>query len=206
MRFGAMARCLLQLAALLLLLGPTSRSESQDAPATKDDAKKADAPQAKAKRPQPKREVAPPAPQESWLKSEAWKGMPTTPLEPGEIDLLLATEFQAKQVAPAPPTTDEQFLRRVRLDLTGQLPTVAEIEEFLAGSDESKRAKLIDHLLDTDEYARHWARYWRETINSVDAPFGKAHVPVFEEWLFQQFQQNPIGVKSCGRCSQRRAR
>jgi hypothetical protein len=134
--------------------------------------------------------VAPSAPPEAWLKSDAWKDVPATPLQPGEIDQLLAKEYRAAKVVVSPLTTDEQFLRRVGLDLTGQLPTVAEIEQFLADPDPHKRAKWIDQLLDSDAYARHWARYWRDTVKAVEAPFGDAHGPAFEAWLFDQLKQN----------------
>ena len=103
------------------------------------------------------KQVAPPAPPEAWLKSDLWKDVPATPLEPGEIDQLLDKELQASKLPTAPLTTDEQFLRRVCLDLTGQLPKSDDIEKFVADKDPQKRAKLIDTLLDSDDYARHWA-------------------------------------------------
>jgi hypothetical protein len=134
--------------------------------------------------------VAAPAPAEALLKSDAWRDIPKTPLRSGEIDELLAKEFQARKIVPGPLATDEQFVRRVRLDLTGQLPTPAEIEQFSASAAPDKRAKLIDRLIGSDEYARHWARYWRETVTAVEAPFGDAHVPAFEDWLCEQFKQN----------------
>jgi hypothetical protein len=127
---------------------------------------------------------------DSLLKSDAWRNVPTTPLEPGEIDRLLDQEFQARKVVLSPLTTDEQFLRRLCLDLTGQLPSAAEVEQFVADKDPGKRARWIDKLLDSDEYARHWARYWRDVVTAVEAPFGNAHVPAFEDWLYEQFRQN----------------
>ncbi len=116
--------------------------------------------------------------------------MPTTALQPGEIDQLLEKEFKVGKVVLAAPATDEQFLRRARLDLTGQLPTMAEIEQFAADKSADKRSKLIDNLLDSEAYAQHWARYWRDTVTAVEAPFGNGHVPAFKDWLVDQFKQN----------------
>ncbi len=144
----------------------------------------------KQKAPPPKKEIAAPAPPEAFLKSDAWKDVPATPLQPGEIDRLLDKELQGAKLTPAPRTTDEQFLRRVRLDLTGQLPAPREIEQFLADKDPAKRARVIDRLLETDEYARHWARYWRYVVTAVEAPFGEPLAPQFEDWLCAQFKQN----------------
>ena len=42
------------------------------------------------------------------------------------------------------------------LDLTGTLPTAAEVEAFLADSSANKRAEKIDELLETPAYAAWW--------------------------------------------------
>jgi hypothetical protein len=143
--------------------------------------------QAKKKGPVTKK-VAPPAPPESFLRSDLWKGVPADPLKPGEIDELLAKE--AVKVQSSPRTTDEQFLRRIHLDLTGKLPTAAEIEAFRSDTDVNKRSKWIEKLQASDAYARHWARYWRHVVMQVEAPFGDAHVPAYEDWLTEQLKSN----------------
>ncbi len=56
--------------------------------------------------------------------------------------------------APAPPAGDAEFVRRVYLDLTGRVPSVAQAKEFLTDASTDKRARLIDRLLDSPEYAR----------------------------------------------------
>jgi hypothetical protein len=100
----------------------------------------------------------------------------------------------AGKVTPAPRTTDEQFLRRVRLDLTGELPTPEEVAQFVADNDPHKRARLIDRLLAGDAYTRHWARYWRDAILSR-ATAQQAFLRIgrelaFEPWLYEQFRAN----------------
>src|SRR5262245_55804825 len=77
------------------------------------------------------------------LVTEAWKTAPRKPLSTAELDRLL-TEAQQKEkekVAPAPLVTDEQFIRRATLDLTGKLPSPAQIEEFVKSPESDKRAK-----------------------------------------------------------------
>ena len=113
-----------------------------------------------AKKPQPQppsKPVAPPAPRSSLLTHEAWQNAPRTPLAPGEIDDLVLKELEASKVEPAPRTTDEQFLRRVTLDLTGQLPLPADVKEkvnaaineaneALKGSDIAKIRESVEKL------------------------------------------------------------
>src|SRR6516165_6643893 len=56
------------------------------------------------------------------ITPDAWKTAPRKPLTPPEVDELLSKELKNDKLTPAPLTTDEQFIRRVTLDLTGKLP------------------------------------------------------------------------------------
>jgi hypothetical protein len=130
-------------------------------------------------------------PRSALLTVEAWQQAPLKAVSPDEIDLLVAKELQTSKVQPAPRTSDEQFIRRVTLDLTGELPLPADVTEFVADSGGDKRAKLIDKLLGSDEYARHWARYWRDVIAArVTDRRGLALARGFEDWLFEQLKSN----------------
>jgi hypothetical protein len=136
--------------------------------------------------------LAPLPPRSSLLTEEDWQNAPRTPIQPGEIDRLLANELRQSKITPAPRITDEEFLRRATLDLTGELPTPAQLQRFLADSAPDKRAKVIDRLLNSEAYARHWAHYWREVI-TARLP-DRRGVPVlgriFENWMTQQLKAN----------------
>jgi hypothetical protein len=139
----------------------------------------------------PTKPIAPPPPRSALLTHESWQAAPQQPLQDGELDRLVLTELQAEKVAPAPLTTDEQFVRRINLDLAGKLPMPADVAEFVADSDPHKRAKLIDKLLDSDEYARHWARYWRDVLAArINDRRGLALARAFEDWMFGVLKKN----------------
>src|SRR4051812_17266144 len=74
----------------------------------------------------PAKEAAPALPSAA-IPPAMWKAAPTGPLQPGEIDRLLSADLSKARIKPAPRTTDEQFLRRVWLDLTGSLPMPADL-------------------------------------------------------------------------------
>src|SRR5438552_8745430 len=74
------------------------------------------------------------------IKASEWQNASTRPLDPGEIDRLIAGELQVSGIRPAARTTDEQFVRRVHLDVTGRLPLPAAVIEFVADTSPSKRA------------------------------------------------------------------
>jgi len=141
--------------------------------------------------PPPPPPTAPPAPRSALLTNDAWQDAPLARTAPKEIDQLIGVELRASKLTPAPRTTDEQFLRRVTLDLTGKLPTPADVSAFLADKDANKRAKVIDKLLDGDAYANHWARYWRDVIAArVQDRRGLALGNAFEKWMTEQLKTN----------------
>lgn len=177
------------LLAVGLLAAPGLWSDAAD---TKPAAKKAAALAAKKNAPPAvNKPLAPPAPKGSLLTVEAWQKAPRLPMQPGEIDRLIVQEQRHEQITPAPRTSDEQFLRRVTLDLTGQLPLPADVAEFAADTDPAKRDRVVNKLLASDEYARHWARYWRDVIETKLTDLrGRALASSFEDWMFTQLKAN----------------
>jgi hypothetical protein len=57
-------------------------------------------------------------------------------------------------------TSDADFMRRTWLDLTGKLPSRADLDSFLKRKDPNKRAKLINQLLESEDFAKLWADYF----------------------------------------------
>jgi Protein of unknown function (DUF1549)/Protein of unknown function (DUF1553) len=134
---------------------------------------------------------AKPAPRAALLNSAAWLGAPLKPTTAAEIDQLINTELESTKISPAVLTTDEQFIRRVTLDLIGKLPTPAEVNSFVANPSSQKRSQLIDQLLESEDYAKHWGRYWRDVIGArVTDRRGQLLARSFEEWTAGQIKAN----------------
>ncbi len=83
---------------------------------------------------------------------DAYPAVPT----PTEVDALVVAKLRKLGIVPAPACTDAEFLRRVGLDLTGTLPTPAEVDAFLADPAPEKRARKVDELLARPTYAAYW--------------------------------------------------
>lgn len=125
------------------------------------------------------------------ISTQTWLRASTAPLRPGEIDGMVHAALNKAGLTAAPLTGDEEFVRRVYLDLTGQLPVPADVTDFLAAADPGKRAKLIDRLLDSDDFARHWARYWREVVTAtVTERQALILAGSFETWMQEQLKAN----------------
>jgi hypothetical protein len=108
------------------------------------------------------------------------------------VDELVAKTLEAEKVAPAKTVGDEEFIRRVTLDVLGKLPTPAEVQSFIREKDSKKREKLIERLLGSSDYATNWARYWRDVIKyrATDERLQIVNYPKLEEWLAEQFREN----------------
>src|SRR5262245_24714859 len=50
-------------------------------------------------------------------------------------------------------SSDAEFVRRVYLDLTGTIPSVAQTRAFIADKSTNKREALVDQLLKSPEHA-----------------------------------------------------
>src|SRR3954465_1909042 len=62
------------------------------------------------------------------------------------IDRHIFGKMQRDAIPHAPASSDEEFLRRIYLDMTGRLPEPAVASKFLASKEPDKRQKLIDSL------------------------------------------------------------
>jgi len=82
----------------------------------------------------------------------------------GRIDELVGARLTKLGIAPAHTCSDAVFLRRAYLDVTGTLPMPDEARRFLDDSDPEKRRKLIDQLLDRDEYVDYATMRWCDLL------------------------------------------
>ncbi len=73
------------------------------------------------------------------------------------IDDLVLAKLKKLHIAPSGLSSDAVFIRRAYLDAAGILPSAEDVENFLASKSPDKREKLIDALLERDEFVDYWA-------------------------------------------------
>jgi hypothetical protein len=105
------------------------------------------------------------------------------------IDRLVTLQTPDYDKQAAAVSGDEEFLRRIYLDLTGTIPTTADARAFLGDADPAKREKLVDKLLAGPEHARHMQRVF-DVMLMRRLP--QKHVPVaeWEKFLRDSFAEN----------------
>src|ERR1041384_6185326 len=72
------------------------------------------------------------------------------------IDGYIFTALDERSIAPAPPTTDWEFIRRLTLDLTGRISAPERVLAFVNDGSANKRARLIEELLAKSEWVDKW--------------------------------------------------
>jgi hypothetical protein len=85
------------------------------------------------------------------------------------IDAHVDAKLAANDIVPAAIAGDEEFLRRVTVDLTGAIPTPTEVEAFLADTSADKRAKKIDALLASGAFTDRWTLWFGDLVQNVQA-------------------------------------
>lgn len=109
----------------------------------------------------------------------AWKPLPQN----NYIDTHIDAKLQRLHIQPSPLADDATFLRRVTLDLTGQLPTADQVRAFVADPLKTKRAKLIDKLIASPAYVDHWTIKWGDLLQSSRKYLGEKGTYGFREWI-----------------------
>ena len=106
------------------------------------------------------------------------------------IDRHVFARQEDLQLLPAKRTTDPVFLRRVYLDAIGTLPTADEAQRFLDSPDADKRAKLVDNLLEREEFALFWALKWADVMRGSDVTISRRGVHSFHRYLVNLFRRD----------------
>ena len=104
------------------------------------------------------------------------------------VDELLNDKLRKMRIVPSDVCSDEVFLRRVYIDIVGQLPTPEALATFLADESPDKRAQVIDQLLERIEFVEIWVMKWAERlqIRSSNQTISPKSAVLYYEWLREQ--------------------
>ncbi|MBA2116381.1 DUF1549 and DUF1553 domain-containing protein [Bremerella alba] len=115
---------------------------------------------------------------------------------PTKIDELVVHKLKKLGIVPSDLASDEQFLRRVSLDIAGTLPSPTEIRAFVADSDPNKREKKIDQLLDTPAYVAKMTTLLCDITGNNDqqlvnvSPMRIGPAQEWYDWLYDRVEKN----------------
>lgn len=108
------------------------------------------------------------------------------------IDELVDRKLKSMKIVASELCTDEEFLRRVYLDLTGLPPTAAETRGFLSDQRASreKRSELVDALIGSREYIEHWTNKWADLLQVNRKFLGEEGAAALRNWIKERIAAN----------------
>ncbi|MBM80324.1 MAG: hypothetical protein CMJ78_06995, partial [Planctomycetaceae bacterium] len=123
------------------------------------------------------------------VKGFAWKET----AENNFVDSLVFAKLQQLQIMPSELCSDAEFLRRAYLDTTGRLPKIDEAEAYLNDKSADKRSKLVDQLLETEDFASFWTLKWADILRSNSKKIKTTGTHKFHRWIFDSIlKDKPI--------------
>jgi Protein of unknown function (DUF1549)/Protein of unknown function (DUF1553) len=113
------------------------------------------------------------------------------PITGNYIDQLVGKKLQQLRLVPSGTCSDEEFLRRVTIDITGLLPSEEAYKQFVSDVAPDKRAALIDRLLESKEFSEIWAMKFATLLmvkSSNQVSYKSAFL--YATWLTDKFARN----------------
>ncbi|MCZ2342096.1 MAG: DUF1553 domain-containing protein [Bacteroidales bacterium] len=115
-----------------------------------------------------------------------------TPPAFNRVDTLTAAKWQRLKIQPSGICSDEDFLRRVTLDLTGLPPTAEQVVQFLADKrpTQQKREALVDQLVGSPSYVEYWTNKWADLLQVNRKFLGVEGSVAFRKWIRAEVAAN----------------
>ena len=103
------------------------------------------------------------------------------------IDGFVKAKLEEKGLKPAPAADRNTLIRRAYLDLTGLLPSPAEVDAFLHDSSPRAYENLIDKLLASPHYGERWARMWLDVARYADSTGYEFDYDYPDAWRYRDY-------------------
>lgn len=107
------------------------------------------------------------------------------------VDERIFAKLRTLGLPPSGNSDDATFLRRVTIDVAGRLPTIEETDAFLVETDPAKRARKIDELVASSDYADYFAGKWAAILRNKRKVAHHARGSfAFHSWIRDALHQN----------------
>jgi len=144
-----------------------------------------------------RRRTSDPVEQEYWKRRHrlARQAVPALPLPQNDTSLGAVDRWLKAAAAPGTDVdvvADHTFFRRLVLDTTGVLPTLAEIDWFVDRPVATRRGDAISRFLADPRWADHWVAYWQDVLAENPGILKPKlnNTGPFRFWIHESFRDN----------------
>ena len=120
------------------------------------------------------------------VKNPAWARNP--------IDAFILGKLETEGLTPSAAADKRTLVRRLNFDLTGLLPTPAEVEHFLRDESPNAYESLVNRLLSKPQYGEQLAMYWLDLVRYADTSGYHADENVsiwpYRDYVIKAFNDN----------------
>ncbi|MSO22717.1 MAG: DUF1549 domain-containing protein [Acidobacteria bacterium] len=107
------------------------------------------------------------------------------------VDQHVFAKLRKFQLLPSELSSDQEFLRRVCLDLTGTLPPPQRVREFVADKDPQKRDRLVEILLNSPEYVDYWSFRFGDLLRATYVTSNNTKATrAYQNWITNSIATN----------------
>ncbi|MDB6131732.1 MAG: cytochrome [Verrucomicrobiales bacterium] len=128
----------------------------------------------------PKVEIPPAVKKQDWVRNP--------------IDQFVLARLEKEKIKPSPEADRYTLIRRASLDLTGLLPDLKEVQDFIDDKSTNAYEKVIERLLASPHYGERWGRVWLDVARyadsngySIDAP---RSIWKYRDWVISSFNSD----------------
>ena len=110
------------------------------------------------------------------------------------IDAFILGRLEAEGLTPSTEADKRTLIRRLSFDLTGLLPTPAEVDQFLRDENPNAYESLVNRLLSKPQYGERMAMYWLDLVRYADTSGYHADENVsiwpYRDYVIKAFNDN----------------
>jgi hypothetical protein len=118
------------------------------------------------------------------------KGFQPAPVPKHLVDRHVVEKLNELHIAPSELCTDEEYLRRVYLDLIGLQPTPSELRAFLDDRRPDRRERVVDALFERSEFVDAWSVKWGDLLQNSQRTLNEDAVKAFHDWIRRAVKTN----------------
>ena len=112
---------------------------------------------------------------------------PTVPVGQHPVDAFIRSALQTQGLAPNPPASPRDLIRRLHWDLVGLPPEPQLVAEFERDPSRLQYEALVERLLASPRYGERWARHWLDVVRYTESQGFEYDRPRDHAWRFRDY-------------------